>query len=283
MIAILGGLGAAVAWALSTMCSARSSRLIEPASAVAWVMLVGLLISGPAAALQGVPANLDGSAGAWLALAGVGNVAGLVLAYRAVRVGQVALVAPIVSTEGAIAAALAFVAGESVAPAVGATLALIVLGVCLSAVPAADLSDARRARHPETVLFAIAAAFAFGVGLYATGRAGSLLPATWVVLSARLVGTVALALPLAFSRRLQLTRSALPFVVGSGVCEVLGFYSYTFGARHGIAVAAVLSSQFAALAALAAYLFFGERLSRIQLAGVATVLTGVALLSALNA
>ncbi len=32
----------------------------------------------------------------------------------------------------------------------------------------------------------------------------------------------------------------------------------TFGSRHSIAVAAVLSSQFAALAALAAYTLFGE-------------------------
>jgi hypothetical protein len=104
----------------------------------------GLLISGPAAALQGVPAGLDGSAGAWLALGGVGNVAGLVLEYRALRVGQVTLVTPLASTQGAIAAAIALVAGESLAPAVGATLAIIVFGVCLSAVLAADLSDAAR-------------------------------------------------------------------------------------------------------------------------------------------
>jgi drug/metabolite transporter (DMT)-like permease len=54
-------------------------------------------------------------------------------------------------------------------------------------------------------------------------------------------------------------------------------------ARLRIAVAAVLSSQFAALAALAAYAFFGERLSRVQLIGVCVVIAGVALLSALRA
>ncbi|MDQ2895581.1 MAG: EamA family transporter [Actinomycetota bacterium] len=283
MIAILGGLGAAAAWALSTLCSSRSSRLIEPASVVAWVMLTGLLISGPAAALQGIPTRLDGSAGAWLALSGVGNVSGLVLEYRALRAGLVALVAPIASTEGAIAAVIAMLAGEAVAPAVGATLAMIVVGVSLSSVPATDLSDANRAKHPQAVLLAVAAAFAFGASLYATGRAGSVLPAAWVVLSARLVGTIALAIPLASAGRLHLTRRALPLVVASGICEVLGFYSYTAGARHGIAVTAVLSSQFAAIAAIAAYFFFGERLGRIQLAGVATVIAGVALLSTLRA
>jgi multidrug transporter EmrE-like cation transporter len=44
----------------------------------------------------------------------------------------------------------------------------------------------------------------------------------------------------------------------------------------------VLSSQFAALAGIAGYTLFGERLSRVRLAGVCTVIAGVALLSALR-
>ena len=78
-------------------------------------------------------------------------------------------------------------------------------------------------------------------------------------------------------------RRAIPLIVVAGICEVLGFYSYTAGARHGIAVAAVLSSQFATIAAVAAYFLFGERLNRVQLAGVSSVIVGVALLSALRA
>jgi drug/metabolite transporter (DMT)-like permease len=104
-----------------------------------------------------------------------------------------------------------------------------------------------------------------------------------VVLSARLIGTVALTLPLAASRRLALTRRALPLVVSSGVAEVLGFYSYTYGARHGIAIAAVLGSQVGTLAAVGAFFLFGERLTRRQVLGVSTVLVGVACLSALRA
>ena len=62
-----------------------------------------------------------------------------------------------------------------------------------------------------------------------------------------------------------------------------GFFSYTLGSRHGLAIAAVLSSQFAVVALAASYVLFGERLSRVQLAGVACVLVGVAALSALRA
>jgi uncharacterized membrane protein len=300
VIAILGGLGAAVAWAISTLCSSRSSRLIDPPSVVAWMMVVGLVITLPLAAVSGVPARLGSSAAVWLAISGIGNVGGLVLVYRALRVGQVAIVAPLVSTEGAVAAVIAVIAGESVAPGVALTLLAILAGVWLASVEDApgsedeldasraialgDQPGASRAPHPYyAILFAIAGALTFGVSLYATGRAGTEFPVSWVVLSARAIGTIALAIPLAISRRLEMTRAAAPLVVASGVCEVVGFYSYTTGARHGIAVAAVLSSQFGGLAAVAAYFVFGERLTRKRTIGVCTMLAGVAVLSALRA
>jgi drug/metabolite transporter (DMT)-like permease len=295
VIAILGGFGAAASWAVSTLCSSRSSRLIEPASVVAWVMLVGLLICAPAAALASAPARVAGGSWAWLALSGTGNVAGLMIAYAALRIGQVSLVAPLVSTEGAVAAIIALIAGESVRPAAGAALALVVLGVCLSGIPRrvpdapgplryhAGSAAAGRRPHARAVGLAIAAAISFGVSLYATGRASSTLPAAWVVLSARAIGAAVLALPLACTGRLRITRAAVPLVIASGICEVAGFFSYTAGARHSIAVAAVLSSQFATLAAMVAFVLFKERLGRLQLAGVCTVILGVALLSGVSA
>jgi drug/metabolite transporter (DMT)-like permease len=282
MIAILGGLGAAVAWAVSTLCSSRSSRLIDPIAVVAWVMLVGLVISGPLALASGVPDDLWGGPGAWLLLAGGGNVGGLLLAYEALRVGLVALVAPLVSSEGAIAAVIAVAAGESLAPGAGAALAVIAVGIWLASAPASDRAGAAGPKRAEGLALALLAACAFGASLYATGRAGMNLPSAWVVVSARLIGTVVIALPLALSARLRLTSRAAPLVVTSGLCEVLGFYSYTAGARHGIAIAAVLASQFGAIASVAGYWLFGERLRRIQVAGVVTLLIGVAVLSALR-
>jgi uncharacterized membrane protein len=306
VIAILGGLGAAVAWAISTLCSSRSSRLIEPTSVAAWIMVVGLVIALPPAALSGVPGRLGPGSAAWLAASGIGNVGGLLLVYRALRVGQVAVVAPLVSTEGAVAAVIAVIAGESLAPGAALTLLAILAGVWLASGeetpgpgealgPDDDLEpsggfrpaaqpDTSGAPHPRNaIMFAIAAALSLGVSLYATGRVGAELPVSWVALSARAIGTVALAIPLAITRRLEITRRAAPLVFTSGVCEVVGFYSYTTGARHGIAVAAVLSSQFGGLAALAAYFVFGERLTRKRTLGVCTMLAGVAVLSALRA
>lgn len=283
MLAILGGIGAASAWACSILCSSRSSRLIDPMAVVAWVMIVGLVITAPLAALTGVPSQLHGSALVWLIVAGAGNVAGLVLNYYALQIGQVSLVAPIVSTEGAIAAVIAVIAGATLAASVAVALLVIVVGVALAALPAPDAAVEDAARHPTVVLFAVGAVLAFGTSLYATGRAAALLPASWVVLSARFIGVLALALPLLLSGRLRLTGRAVPFVVASGIAEVVGFYSYTWGSRHGLAIAAVLSSQFAVIALAVSYVLFSERLSRVQLAGVVSVLVGVAALSVLRA
>jgi drug/metabolite transporter (DMT)-like permease len=284
VIAVLGGLGAAGAWAIATLCSSRSSRLIEPAAVVAWVMVVGLLITAPIALIEGVPAHRPGSAWMWLILGGAGNVAGLVCTYAGLRLGQVSLVAPLVSAEGAIAAVIALVAGESLSTGVIATLGLLAVGVALASVPDPETHpDVRPKQHMAAIGFAVAAAVLFGVSLYATGRAGTMLPSAWVVLSARLIGVVVLAIPFALTGRLHASRRIAPLVIASGIGEVAGFFAFTAGARHGIAVAAVLSSQWATIAAVAAYFLFRERLGRIQLIGVIAVIVGVALLSVLRA
>jgi drug/metabolite transporter (DMT)-like permease len=169
--------------------------------------------------------------------------------------------------------------GEQIAPGVGAALAVVAIGVPL----AAASGDAGSARTAGGVGFAVAAALCFGVSLYAAGRVGVSLAIAWAMLPARLVGVVAVAAPLAAVRRLRLTRRAVPFVVASGLCEVAGFASFAAGARHGIAISSVLASQFAALAAIGAFILLGERLARIQIAGVAAIAVGVAAVSALQA
>ena len=249
-------------------------------------MLVGLVICGPLAAAHGIPARLHGTAWVWLALAGGGNVAGLMLGYAALRRGQVSLVLPLVSTEGAIAAVIAVFAGESLSSAAAAALLLATVGVCLASIRPSAPEGAGAAHHQHhftVVALALVAALLFGASLYGTARAAALLPSAWVVLSARAVGSVVVALPLVLSGRLRLSRAALPLVVASGICEVVGFFFYNLGSGHGIAITAVLGSQFSTLGVIGSYVLFSERLGRIQLAGVCTVIVGVSLLSVATA
>jgi drug/metabolite transporter (DMT)-like permease len=290
MIAVLGGLGAAFLWAAATVSSSRSSRLIGPASVVAWVMAVGLVILIPGLVATGVPPGLDAETIGWLLVIGIGNVVGLLLVYSGLRIGKVGLVAPITSTEGSIAATIAVLLGERIPPGAGLTLVAIAVGVILAGAapttsPLDEPTNEPPAIHPErrAALFAIGAAVLFGVSLYAAGRVSTSVPLPWILLSARAMGALVLGVPLALAGRLRLSRRAVPLVTLSGVCEVAGSGSFVLGAQHGIAITAVLSSQFAAIASIAAFILFRERLFRVQVAGVATILAGVAVLSYLQA
>src|SRR5258706_3335695 len=134
MLPVLGGLGAALLWAAATIASSRTTRIVGASSAVAWVMLVGLAIALPGALLVGVPATLDVPTLGWLVLVGLGNCGGLVLIYAALRVDKVGIVAPIASTEGALAAVIAIVLGERIVAGAALTLAVIAVGVALASV-----------------------------------------------------------------------------------------------------------------------------------------------------
>jgi drug/metabolite transporter (DMT)-like permease len=282
MIAILGGLGAAFAWAATMLTASRASPLIGSWSTLAWVMLTGLLVVGPVALAEGRPDALDRGAFVWLAVAGIGNVTGLLLVYTGLRIGKVGVVAPISSSEGAIAAVIAVAAGETLGAWTAAALVVIAVGIVLASRPPAEREQAGH-DDPRAAWFALGAALAFGAGLYATGRASLDLPIAWAVLPPRVLGVACVTIPLALAGRLRLTRQAAPFVVCSGLAEVGGFVSYAIGARHGIAIAAVLASQFAALAAVGAAVLFKERLTRSGVAGVVVVAIGVAVVSALRA
>jgi len=283
-MAILGGLGAAVAWAATILCAARATRIIDSASVLGWVMLTGLCIVVPWGLLVGIPDDVGAGTWAWLLLAGFGNLLGLLLSYSALRTGNVGIIAPIISTEGAVAAILAVLAGEELGAGSGAVLAVIALGIALAATTAESPVQASVERHAAAVpVLAFLAACSFGLSIYATARASADLPIAWAVAPPRLLGVLFIAVPLAATARLRITRAALPFVVGSGIGEVVGFALFVVGARHSVAIAAVLASQFAAIAAVAAYFLFRERLSRLQVVGVTTIVAGVAVLTALQA
>ena len=301
MLAILGGFGAALCWATSSMASARSSRLIGSWATLGWVMLIGAVIAVPATIIGGAGADLTPTALELLAISAVGNIVGLLLAYTAFQGGKVAVIAPILSTEGAMAAVISIVFGEAIGIAAALVLTAIAAGIILASagspneVAAAEpgglvvqtdplLADRSGPGQPgrRATLLALGAVLFFGMNLYASARIGVTLPLVWSILPARLAGFLFVALPLLATGRLRLSREALPFVVVVALTEVVGTLVYAFGARDGIAVAAVTSSQFGAIAAIVSVVAFGERLRRVQVAGIAIIAVGVAILAGLQ-
>jgi drug/metabolite transporter (DMT)-like permease len=285
VIAILAGLCAALAFAVSTLAATRSTRLIGASSTVAGVLAVGLPLAAALALVD--RSGVSTSVLPLLAISGLANVVGLGLAYTALRRGRVGIVAPLVSTEGAIAAVIAILTGARPEPLLLVALGIVACGGALTAASAeppsqeetADRSPKGQAPGATPVLLALAAAVSFGVSLYATGRIGQELPYGWAALAPRLAGTVLVALPLAATSRLHLDRPALPMLATAGVAEVVGFACIGLGARADLAVTAVLASQFAAFAVIGAVVLFGERLRRVQQIGVVAIAIGTALVA----
>ena len=314
MIAILGGLGAAVSWAVATLCSSRSSRLIGPTSVLAWVMIFGFLVSIPLSIVslaEGSTVSIAQVAG--MIVNGVAYTSGLLLAYQALVIGRVSIVTPIVSTEGGVSALASVVLGEALGVPTAVVLAIIAVGVVLasidrradevaaagaadgpidpddpaSAVPAPTAPEpAARPLHRRedpaatrrSVILAVAAAAAFSIGLITSARLGD-TPISWIIFSSRAVGVLLIAVPLVMRGKLRLSRRALPLVVVSGVLEAVGSSVYVIGAHVSPATAVVLSSQFAAIAAVSAFVVFKERLARIQVVGVSVIAVGVTALA----
>lgn len=277
---VLGGLGAALAWATSTLCAARSSRGIGLIPTLTWVMIAGFLVSAPMVALTATEATLTRESLGWLALSGVANVAGLAFMYAALARGRVGVVSSIVSSEGAIAALGAIALGERPSAITLAGLAVVVAGVATvaGAAPAPDVAAPAKPLGP-TLALALAAALAFGVNLLASGRVSGDVPLAWVTLPARLLGVLIILGAIAAGRTVHPPGRRVVWASLAGLAEVAGLVAFAVGARHSVAIASVMASQFAVIATVGGYVFFRERLTRTQIAAVAVTAAGVALVA----
>ena len=288
---ILAGSITALAYAVSTLGSARSSRLAGAIPAVAGVMLVGSLLLLPVALfVTPIPASpaIPPLSLVWTVVAGVANVCGLLLAYAAYRLGAIAIVSTIGSTEGAIAAVISVATGQLLAPGAGPALVLVAVGVVLAATSGGhELEEGHaisRAQSLRAAALSFGAACCLGIGLFVAGRVSSSLPPAWVVLPGRLVGVLLVGVPLVVAGRgrVHVPRGAIPFIAVTGLAEVIGLTSFSVGARQDIATTSVLASMFAPMAAIAAFVLFRERLARRQIVGIVLVVVGIALLGAVS-
>jgi drug/metabolite transporter (DMT)-like permease len=201
--------------------------------------------------------------------------------YAALRRGPVVLVMPLTAAQGGLAALVAVAAGEHLRTAAAVAVAVMTVGMYV----AMRRPSARSAPHPTlaVALAALSAAVA-ALALFAAPRAAHELGTPWMLAFLRIGGVLGLTLPFALTQRLRPPRGVVRFVVFSGLADAGAFGSYIYAAtRSGVAVPAVLSSQYAAVSVLIAALTLGERLTRVQLAGVVAILAGVAVVTAVQA
>jgi drug/metabolite transporter (DMT)-like permease len=280
VIGVLLATFTACTWGSLSVLEARVSRALGGPSALAWIFGTGVVVVLPIALIRGIP-DASADAWAWAMLASVCSLAALSMMFTAMQYGRVGLVTATISSQGAFASIYAAIGGQSLRP-----LSLVAIGV--SAVGTFVLigsgGSVAPPRERRGILLALGAACFSGLSLFAAARGGSGIGADWVVACVRMSSVAMVLVPLAATRRLKSPRGVIRPILIAGVGEVAAFIAYIAASdRIGVAVPAVIASQFALIAAAAGWFVLGERLGARQLTGAGAILAGVAALTILQA
>jgi drug/metabolite transporter (DMT)-like permease len=280
VIAVFGGLIAAAAWGCSTIFASRSSRQIGAESTLGWVGIGGAIVITPVALVYGIKPGTEWTDWALVVVGAAGSVIGLRFTYKALSQGKVGVVVAITSTEGAIAAAIAFALGAPFGLLAGVGIMLATLGVAAVGLGrhTGDSAEAVRDSRKAAVNASVAAAV-FGSSLYVSGDVAARVGPPWVVMGARWLGILTMAVPQLARGKFSAARPAVYFALAAGGLESCGFLGFLWGAEANIGIAAVVATQYATIATLISWVVLRERLSRVQLGGIAAVVVGVILLS----
>jgi drug/metabolite transporter (DMT)-like permease len=227
----------------------------------------------------GVRGEVGGRSLALGLLAGVGGGVGLAAFYRALSLGTMSVVSPLVACGAVVPFTIALATGErpAVVAVVGAAAALG--GAVLASV------EERRAESRErgqAILLAVAAALALGLFVYFLGLGSREGDALSTLVGARIGSLSFLVLATAVTRApVRIPRRALLPVAAVGIADVTANVLFAYASGHGLlALVAVLGSLYPIVTVLLAHLVLGERLTAAQKAGVAVALAGVCAIAA---
>jgi drug/metabolite transporter (DMT)-like permease len=301
LAAVVFSLASALSWGAGDFSGGLATKRAPVFTVLAIGHAVGLVLLIALALLwvEPIPASADL---VWGLVAGMAGAVGVAALYRALAVGRMGLVAPV---SGVITAALPalFSAMTEGLPRVSTLIGfgLALFGVWL--VAGAGGAEGRR----DGLGLALLAGVGFGAFFILVHRAGT--SAVFWPLAAARCGSLALVVPIALGRQ-GVSRNFLPgaqdrtiaigpalatpgsrFSFGierrqlvpvllAGVFDVGGNAFFVLAAQAGrLDVAAVLSSLYPASTVLLAALLLGERITRVQAAGIAAALAAIALIA----
>lgn len=291
------GLGAALGWGLADLFAAVSGRRIGSWATV----VISQLCSAVAITIVLVIAQPDlGELGGvvwWVVPSSVLAAGAYLTLYRALELGPVAVISPVLASYAVIPVLLAVVLlGESLRGLQVAGVIVTILGAVLTSTDARAL---RAGTHtmPAGLRWGIASAFLFGIVTYVLGwasqRAGW-LPTLWLarVTTATIFGVSAIVVLVVKGRRRDpvagrpavgassVGASAVAFAMMLGMVDLAGTMSYARGAEIGlIAIVTAVSATYPLIPVFGGVALFGERPAPNQYFGVAMVIAGLMLLA----
>ena len=235
-------------------------------------------------------------------LGGAASVVAISCFYKALAIGSMSIVAPISATNALIPFLVGLALGERPAAAQLAGVVLAAAGVLLVAseparrgetigvaalpnepavTPAALAAEGSRRDQRRAIMLSLLAAVCMGLvllGYDATARYDPL----WAMLGGRLSSATLFTIVFIVVRpRLELRRSALPFIVAVGLLDTGANGLFALATTEGyLSIVAVLGSVYPVVTVILAYALLRERLAKHQLAGAAATLAGIALIAA---
>jgi drug/metabolite transporter (DMT)-like permease len=278
MTAIVFALAASGVWGVADFFAGVKSRSHGVLTVLVVGQLAGLSIASvlaaaawnapPQRALFAIPAAVTGTLGLFAFL-------------KAMAVGAISLVTPLVSLSAAVPVVFGVATGDDLSWAQAAGIALAVGGAFFAAVESVAEEGGRRSLGAGVGL-AIVAALAFG-SYFPFMDAAADDDLFWAVLVFRLTSSSIVVTALLGSGTRLTARTAVtvtPLVL-IGVGDVAGIAFFGAASQSGlVSVVSVLSSLYPVIGVLLAAFLLRERLTGIQWAGVAAVFVGVALISA---
>jgi drug/metabolite transporter (DMT)-like permease len=282
--AVLCGLLSALSYGIADYVSQVAGRTVGVWRTSFYYYLTGFIVlsvwlfAQPEAQHNAQHAPLN----AWAAALGSGVLllCAVVLFTQGLVKGQIAVVAPVTATYGAVTTCLSILLGERFSLQALAGLVLIMGGASILALPGSVDSSVRRR---SGIGWAAAAAFAYGGGFWLQGtfavpKLGPLIP-VWLAYASGLfmLGLlyIAGAVPLAPPDRMSLLIPTL----WASVFGIGGFIALTVGLdTQRVAVVVVLSSLTSAVTVILARAFSAMRLSWHQWIALATIIGGLVLI-----
>ncbi len=200
--------------------------------------------------------------------------------YRALSIGVMGIVGPVVSLSVAVPVIVGFVGGERPSALQSAGIACAVAGVLLAS-RERTADESARSTSRASVGLALLAAAAYGFAMVLYSHCAKSDP-YWGIAISRTTSVVVFVAAFAIVRPpLDARRKDLVPLMISGSLGVSGFTLFSLASTLAyLSIASVLSSLYPVFIAVLAYVFLRERLAQTQLVGVVATLTGVGLIAA---
>jgi drug/metabolite transporter (DMT)-like permease len=216
----------------------------------------------------------------WGAFAGLAGGAGVALLYRALAIGTMSVVAPTTAVCAVvIPVAVSMLLGERPSSLSLTGVGIALLAIVLVSQASAPAESTHHARAATALTIAIASGVAIGIFYLALARTSS-AAGLWPLLAARGASAVIFVMMALVSGHgaLRMPRDVLPMAIACGMLDMTANALYLVATRGGpLSMIVTLASLYPASTVVLARLVLHERLSRLQIAGVAACLVAIVL------